>query len=152
MTKFVAANTFPTFYTTSMIQQSASAPNMDLTTNVNMCTCSVGDINYECPGWALVPLTVGVAINRQNYPDHAKATVYTVLMNLAFLNSSTENVPIRSYTGFEYATSVYPVLIKNESTTFSRTLSKEDEKDTITYANKAVIEDMPVSLLAPEPY
>ena len=147
VTKFVAANTntFPKFDTTSMIQQSASAPNMDLTTNVNMCTCSVGDINYDCPGWALVPLTVGITINRRTYPDYAKAPVYTVLVNLAFLNSSTENVPIRSFTAVEYETYVIPVLVKKEVTTFSITLSKEDGKDTITYANKAVIENKPVS-------
>ena len=145
MTKFVAANTFPTFDTTSMIQQSASAPNMDLTTNVNMCTCSVGDINYDCPGWALVPLTVGITINRRNYPDFAKAPVYTVLVNLAFLNSSIQEVLIRYFSAVEYETYVYPVLVKEETTRFLINLSKEDGKDTITYANKAVVENVPVS-------
>ena len=145
VTKFVAANTFPTFDTTTMVQQSTSAPNMDLTTNVNMCTCSVGDINYDCPGWALVPLTLGITINRKGFPNYARAAVYTVLVNVAFLNSSTETVPIRIFTAVEIATYVIPVIVKEETTTFSITLSKEDGKDTITYANKAVIENDPVS-------
>ena len=145
VTKFVAANTFPTFDTTTMVQQSTSAPNMDLTTNVNMCTCSVGDINYNCPGWALVPLTLGITINRKGYPNYAKAATYTVLVNLAFLNSSLENVYIRVFTAIEIETIYVPVIVKEESTAFSIILSKEDGKDTVTYATKAVIENDPVS-------
>ena len=154
VTKFVAANTFPTFDTTSMVQQSASAPDMDLTSNVNMCTCSVGTINYDCPGWALVPLTVAMTINRRNYPDFAKALHYNVLVNAAFLNSSIQEVLIRYFSAVEYETYVYPVLVKEETTRFLINLSKEDGKDTITYANKAVVENVPVSgfILDASPY
>ena len=141
-------NDFPTFDTSTMIQQSATDPDTDFTFDKNMCTCTVKAINNKVPGFVLMTLTVATTAQEINNPPEELVDDYQILLCSALIDSSVQEIIIYYYLSI-YLTPVTRV----EGTLFSITLSKKDDSDTITFGNSISSEMLTAnSILDASPY
>ena len=122
-------NDFPTFDTSTMIHQSATDPDADFTIDKNMCTCAVKAIDNKVPGFVLMTLTVATTAQERNNPPEELVDDYQILLCSALIDSSVQEIIIYYYV------SVQQAVEGAECTSFSITLSKENDSDTITFGN-----------------